>query len=122
MLGYADGRLPASPSSSDLKTLKLGAAAATTSLTFITEVIQPDVEPFAFNSNADAKTALDNQQIDAIIADLPTGLFISAVEIEGTKVFGQFPIDAGGAGDELGAAVQQGQPARRVRQPGARRR
>ena len=121
VLGYADGPAAGVTKLSDLKTLKLGAAAATTSLSFITEVIQPDVEPFAFNSNADAKTALDNQQIDAIITDLPTGLFISAVEIEGTKVFGQFPIDAGGAGDELGPAVHQGQPARRVRQPGARR-
>ena len=93
----------ASPQSlTDLKTLKLGAAAGTTSLQFITEVIKPSTEPFAFNSNADAKTALDNKQIDAIITDLPTGLYISAVEIEGTKVFGQFPIGAGGAGDSWG--------------------
>ncbi len=102
VLGFADGPAKDVTSLSDLTSLKLGAAAGTTSLAFITDVIKPTTEPFAFNSNADAKTALENGQIDAIITDLPTGLYISAVEIEGTKVFGQFPIEAGGAGDEWG--------------------
>jgi polar amino acid transport system substrate-binding protein len=110
VLGYADGPGKDVTKLSDLKSLKLGAAAGTTSLQFILDVIQPDVEPFAFNSNADAKTALDNKQIDAIITDLPTGLYISAVEIEGTKVFGQFPIDAGGAGDQWGLLLVKDNP------------
>jgi polar amino acid transport system substrate-binding protein len=102
VLGYADGPAAGITSLDDLKSLKLGAAAGTTSLAFITDVIKPTAEPFAFNSNADAKTALDNKQIDVIITDLPTGLYISAAEIEGTKVFGQFPVGAGGAGDAWG--------------------
>ena len=110
VLGYADGPGKDVTKLSDLKTLRLGAAAGTTSLQFILDVIQPDAEPFAFNSNADAKTALDNDQIDAIITDLPTGLYISAVEIEGTKVFGQFPIDAGGAGDQWGLLLGKDNP------------
>ena len=110
VLGYADGPGKDVTKLSDLKTLRLGAAAGTTSLQFILDVIQPDAEPFAFNSNADAKTALDNDQIDAIITDLPTGLYISAVEIEGTKVFGQFPIDAGGAGDQWGLLLTKDNP------------
>ena len=110
VVGYVDGPAANVKSLSDLKSLKLGAAAGTTSLQFIEEVIQPDSDPFAFNSNADAKTALDNGQIDAIITDLPTGLYISAVEIEGTKVFGQFPVDAGGAGDQWGLLFSKGNP------------
>ena len=110
VIGYADGPGKDVKKLSDLKKLKLGAAAGTTSLTFITDVIKPDVEPFAFNSNADAKTALDNKQIDAIITDLPTGLYISAVEIEGTKVFGQFPTSAGGAGDQWGLLFVKDNP------------
>jgi len=110
VLGYADGPGKDVTKLSDLKTLRLGAAAGTTSLQFILDVIKPDAEPFAFNSNADAKTALDNNQIDAIITDLPTGLYISAVEIEGTKVFGQFPIDAGGAGDQWGLLLTKDNP------------
>ena len=110
VLGYVDGPGKDVTKLSDLKGLRLGAAAGTTSLQFILDVIQPDAEPFAFNSNADAKTALDNQQIDAIITDLPTGLYISAVEIEGTKVFGQFPVDAGGAGDQWGLLLVKDNP------------
>ena len=110
VLGYADGAGASITSLSDLKGLKLGAAAGTTSLEFVLDVVQPDVEPFAFNSNADAKTALDNGQIDAIITDLPTGLYISAVEIEGTKVYGQFSINAGGAGDAWGLLFSNDNP------------
>ncbi len=110
VLGYADGPGKDVKTVADLKKLKLGAAAGTTSLQFITDVIKPDVEPFAFNSNADAKTALDNKQIDAIITDLPTGLYISAVEIEGTKVFGQFPIDASGSADQWGLLFVKDNP------------
>ena len=110
VIGYADGPGKDVKKLSDLKKLKLGAAAGTTSLSFITDVIKPDVEPFAFNSNADAKTALDNKQIDAIITDLPTGLYIAAVEIEGAKVFGQFPTSAGGAGDQWGLLFVKDNP------------
>ncbi len=95
VLGFTDGPGKDVTKLSDLKKLRLGAAAGTTSLQFILDVIKPDAEPFAFNSNADAKTALDNKQIDAIITDLPTGVYIRDFEIEGTTVFGQFPIDAG---------------------------
>lgn len=101
VLGYTDGPAKDVKSLADLKGLKLGAAAGTTSLQYVLDVIQPDAEPFAFNSNADAKTALDNGQIDAIITDLPTALFISAVEIEGTTVFGQFALGEEG-GDQWG--------------------
>lgn len=110
VVGYTDGPAAGVTTLSDLKGLKLGAAAGTTSLNFVLEVIQPDAEPMAFNSNADAKTALDNGQIEAIITDLPTGLYISAVEIEGTTVFGQFPIDAGGAGEQWGLLFVKDNP------------
>jgi polar amino acid transport system substrate-binding protein len=54
LIGYIDGPGANVKSIADLKSLKLGAAAGTTSLNYITDVIKPDVEPFAFNSNADA--------------------------------------------------------------------
>jgi len=110
VLGYADGPAKDVTKLSDLKQLRLGVAADTTSQKFVTDVIKPDAEPFIYNDNADAKTALDNKQIDAIVTDLPTGLYISAVEIEGTKVFGQFSTDAGGAGDQWGLVLAKDSP------------
>ncbi|HSM67295.1 MAG TPA: ABC transporter substrate-binding protein [Ilumatobacteraceae bacterium] len=79
----------------DLKGAKLGAQVGTTSLTFITEVIQPDQEPFVYNDNVGAKAALEANQIDAAVFDLPTALFVSAVEIEGSSVIGQFESEDG---------------------------
>lgn len=79
----------------DLKGLKLGAQVGTTSLGFITEVIQPDQEPFVYNDNVGAKAALEANQIDAAVFDLPTALFVSAVEIEGSSVIGQFESEDG---------------------------
>lgn len=106
VLGYTDGPGTGVATVADLKKLKLGAAAGTTSLQFITDVIQPDAEPFAFNSNADAATALDNKQIDAIISDLPTAIFWANAGaefggIDNTKVFGQFALGDEG-GDQWG--------------------
>ena len=114
LLGYIDGPGEDVKSVADLKQLKLGAAAGTTSLQFITDVIQPDAEAFAFNSNADAATALDNKQIDAIISDLPTAIFWANAGaefggIDNTKVFGQFPLGEQG-GDQWGLLFVKDNP------------
>jgi polar amino acid transport system substrate-binding protein len=115
VLGYTDGPGKNVKTVADLKKLKLGAASGTTSLQFITDVIKPTAEAFAFNSNADAKTALDNKTIDAIITDLPTSLFISSAGsanggIDNTQVFGQFPIGDGGAGESWGLLFKKDNP------------
>jgi len=85
-----------------IKKLKLGAQAGTTSLTYITDVIQPEQEPFVYDDNAGAKAALEAKQIDAAVFDLPTALYVSAVEIEGSTVLGQFPAQDGVVADEFG--------------------
>jgi polar amino acid transport system substrate-binding protein len=94
----------------DLKDVKFGAQAGTTSLEFITEVIQPNQEPFVYDDNVGAKAALEANQIDAIVADLPTAFYISAVEIEGSSVIGQFPAEAGGTTDEFGMVFEKDNP------------
>ncbi len=91
----------------DLKDVKFGAQAGTTSLEFITDVIQPDQEPFVYDDNVGAKAALEANQIDAAVFDLLTALFVSAVEIEGSSVIGQFPVEAGGTADELGFVLEK---------------
>ena len=91
----------------DLKGVKFGAQAGTTSLDFINDVIQPDQEPFVYDDNVGAKAALEANQIDAAVFDLPTALFVSAVEIEGSSVIGQFPAEAGDATDEFGFVLEK---------------
>jgi polar amino acid transport system substrate-binding protein len=94
----------------DLKDVKFGAQVGTTSLDFITEVIQPTQEPFVYDDNVGAKAALEANQIDAAVFDLPTALFVSGVEIEGSVVAGQFPADAGGTTDQFGFVLELDNP------------
>ena len=102
IVGFADSAAAGATSIADLKGLKFGAQAGTTSLDFITEVIAPSAEPFVYDDNAGAKAALEAKQVDAIVLDLPTAFYVSAVEIEGTKVIGQFPANAGKGADQFG--------------------
>ncbi|HSL57494.1 MAG TPA: ABC transporter substrate-binding protein [Acidimicrobiales bacterium] len=94
----------------DLRGLKFGAQVATTSLAFAEDVIQPDQEVFVYNDNTAAKAALDAGQIDAIVLDLPTAFFVSAVEIEGSRVIAQFPAEAGGTTDQFGMLFELDNP------------
>ena len=110
IVALADSPAEGATTVADLVDVKFGAQAGTTSLTFINEVIKPTNEPFVYDDNAGAKAALEAGQIDAIVVDLPTGLYISAVEIEGTSVIGQFPGSAGGLTDDFGAVFTKDNP------------
>ncbi len=91
----------------DLAGLKLGAQTGTTSLTAIREVIQPDQDPAVLDDTNVAKQQLQNGQLDAIVADLPTAFYISAVEIPDSTLVGQFQVE-GGDTEEFGLLFQQG--------------
>lgn len=78
----------------DLKGVLIGAQVGTTSLTSVQESVQPDATPLIFNTNEEAKLALDNGQVDAIVVDLPTAFYLTAVEIEGGVIVGQLPLTA----------------------------
>ena len=110
IVALADSPAEGATTVADLVDVKFGAQAGTTSLTFINEVIKPTNEPFVYDDNAGAKAALEAGQIDAIVVDLPTALYISAVEIEGTSVVGQFPGSAGGLTDDFGAVFTKDSP------------
>ena len=110
VVGFADSPVASATSLAVLKDLKFGAQAGTTSLEFITSVIQPSTEPFVYDDNAGAKAALEAKQIDAIVLDLPTAFYVSAVEIEGTKVIGQFPATDAVAADNFGLLLDLDSP------------
>ena len=110
IVALADSPAEGATTVADLADVKFGAQAGTTSLTFINEIIKPTNEAFVYDDNAGAKAALEAGQIDAIVVDLPTGLYISAVEIEGTSVIGQFPGSAGGLTDDFGAVFTKDNP------------
>ena len=91
----------------DLKTLKLGAGIATTSLDYIETVIQPDSPASVFDDNVAAKAAFDAGQIDGLVLDLPTAYFVSAVEIDGAFIVGVLP-EVSADADALGFVFEEG--------------
>ncbi len=94
----------------DLKDLKFGAQVGTTSLDFINEVIQPTQDVFVYDDNVGAKAALEANQIDAAVFDVPTAAYVSEFEIEGSSVIGQFPADAGQPGNSFGIVLELDNP------------
>ncbi|WP_138275921.1 ABC transporter substrate-binding protein [Rhodoluna limnophila] len=92
----------------ELKGLQIGAATGTTSFAAIESVIKPTAGAKAFNSNDDAKAALEAGQIDAIVVDLPTALYLTAVELTGGKIVGQ--LSGAAVGDQFGLVLDKDSP------------
>jgi polar amino acid transport system substrate-binding protein len=79
---------------SDLKPFKLAAPIGTTSYAVITNVIKPTQEARAYQTLADAVAALNAGQVDGIIVDFPTALYIAdpyVQQVKNSVVVGQFP-------------------------------
>jgi polar amino acid transport system substrate-binding protein len=91
----------------DFADATLGAQVATTSLEAIENEIQPSQRPLIFDNTNDAKQALLNEQVDGIVADLPTALYITAVEIPQGTVVGQFQVSSGET-EEFGLLMENG--------------
>jgi polar amino acid transport system substrate-binding protein len=89
-----------------LKKLKLGAQVGTTSYTAAKNQIAPERAVAVYNTNDDAKAALQNGQIDALVVDLPTGLFLAAADLDGGKLVGQLPVS--GKPEQFGMVLDKG--------------
>ncbi len=92
----------------ELKGLQIGAATGTTSFAAIESVIKPTAGAQAFNSNDDAKAALQSGQLDALVVDLPTALYLTAVELTGGKIVGQ--LSGAAVGDQFGLVLDKDSP------------
>ncbi len=84
----------------DLKDVHFGVAAGSNAATVVEDNVDPSQEISVFNSNDDAVAALQAGQIDAIVTDLPTVLYLQAAVLDDGVVVGQFePLE--GDGDEF---------------------
>ncbi len=101
--------LPAQRTIEALKGLQLGAQVGTTSYTAITSQIQPGKPPRTYNDNSAAGQALSNGQIQGLVVDLPTALYLAAAELKGVEVFGQLPA-SGATPDKLAFVLDKGSP------------
>jgi polar amino acid transport system substrate-binding protein len=91
----------------DLKDTKIGVQINTTSLSSVEEEIEPSSRPEVFNSSNDVVTALKNGQVEAVVVDLPTALYLTSAQVENATVVGQF---GKASGEEWGALLGKESP------------
>jgi polar amino acid transport system substrate-binding protein len=89
----------------DLKDASIGVQIGTTSLDAVNSEIQPSNQPKVFNDSNDVVTALKEGQVDAVVVDLPTALYLTAAQVPSATIVGQFPAPGG---DRWGALLAKG--------------
>ena len=110
IVANADSPAVGATTLADLQALRLGVASGTTSLDLVEEVIQPENDAQVFNTNSDAVQALSAQQVDGLVVDLPTALFLAAAEIDDGVVVGQFPAVDAAPGEDWGLLFEKDNP------------
>ncbi|MEQ4715973.1 ABC transporter substrate-binding protein [Nonomuraea sp. B19D2] len=91
----------------ELKDAKIGVQVGTTSFDAVKSVIKPADEPNVYNEQIDAVNALKNKQVDALVVDLPTAFYVTAAQVEKSKIVGQFS-STGGTPEEFGLVMEKG--------------
>lgn len=109
LITLKDSAYAGATSLADFKDAKIGAQVGTTSLDAVTNEIAPDQQPFVYDDTNNAKQALLNGQVDAIVSDLPTAFYITAVEIPQGQLVGQFQVTSGGT-EQFGLLFEKGNP------------
>ena len=104
VVALKDSEAAKAKSLQELQDAKLGVQIGTTSLEAAEEEIEPSSKPEVFNSSNDVVTALKNEQIDAVVVDLPTALYLTAVQVPDATVVGQFSAPGG---DQWGALLER---------------
>lgn len=90
----------------DLKDVKIGVAAGSTSIAAVKESV--GVDPAIFNSNEDTVQALIAGNIDALVTDLPTAFYNANAVLDDGVLVGQFESSEGG--DELSFLLENDSP------------
>lgn len=104
VVALKDSDAASAESLSELQDAKLGVQVGTTSLEAAEAAIEPSSRPEVFNTSNDVVQALKNEQIDAVVVDLPTALYLTAVQVPEATVAGQFSAPGG---DQWGALLEK---------------
>jgi polar amino acid transport system substrate-binding protein len=96
----------------DLKPYKLASQIGTTGYDYIVNTIQPDQEAGAYDKLSDAVAAINAGQVDGLVVDYPTALYMAdpfVQQVKNSVVVGQFQTTAQGEyfsiGLEKGSAL-----------------
>jgi polar amino acid transport system substrate-binding protein len=105
VLALEDSPVANAKSIADLEGYQFGAQVGTTSLAFINSTIQPSVEAKVFDTTNDAVSALQNNQIDALVTDVVTTVYLRDFVVKKSVVLGQYPKT-----EQFGMVFEEGSP------------
>jgi polar amino acid transport system substrate-binding protein len=91
----------------ELSAFRFGAQVGTLYYIAITEDIQPEQDILVFDTTADTLTALVNDQVDGVIQDLQSAIYITNEQFEGLAIAGQLPNNPG---EGTGFVFEKGSP------------
>jgi polar amino acid transport system substrate-binding protein len=97
----------------DLRQYTLAAPLGTTSADLITDYIQTESGPGVYQTLSDSVAALNAGQVDGIVVDYPTALYIAdpfVQEVKNSVVLAQFPNEAVEGGEYFGAVLAKDSP------------
>lgn len=100
----------AQPTLESLKALTWGADANTTATPIIQRVIAPESDPLLYDDTVNVIAAMNSNQIDATLLDLPVALYQTAAVMDDGVVLGQFPADESSSPDHFGLLMEKGNP------------
>ena len=86
----------------ELQDLTIGVQVGTTSLAAVEDEIDPSTAPKVYDNSNDVVSALKQGQVDAVVVDLPTAIYLRDVEVPNSEVAGQFEAPGG---DKWGALL-----------------
>jgi polar amino acid transport system substrate-binding protein len=98
----------AAKSLAELKKVKLGAQVGTTSYD-AAQRLAPEQQVAVYNTNDDAKAALGNGQIQALVLDLPTAFYVTSAELPDAAIVGQLP-RGDAKPEQFGLVLDKGSP------------
>lgn len=107
VVALKDSDLTSAQSLSDFADANIGVQIGTTSLDAVNAEIQPNNDPQVFDTSNDVVSALKNGQVDAIVVDVPTAFYLTAVQVPQATTVGQFPAPGG---DQWGALLEKDSP------------
>jgi polar amino acid transport system substrate-binding protein len=100
--------ITAATSVADLQSYTIAAPIGTTSYTYVTDVI--GAKPAAYQTLALSVAALNAGQVDGLLVDLPTALYMAdpfVQQVKNSVVVGQFEPQTGGTTDHVSMALQK---------------
>jgi polar amino acid transport system substrate-binding protein len=107
VVALKDSDAASATSLADLADTAIGVQIGTTSLEAVEAQIQPSEDPDVFQTSNDVVSALKNEQVDAVVVDVPTAFYLTAVQVPEATVVGQFSAPGG---DTWGALLEKDSP------------